>query len=562
MANPGASDVYDWVIIGSGFGGSVAALRLAERGYRVLVLERGRRFDDQDFPHTNWNLRRYLWAPLLRCFGFLEITPFRDVVVLHASGVGGGSLGYAGVLLEPEPATFATPAWSRHGDWGARLRPHYDTARRMLGVARNPRLWTADHVLLDIARDMGVEASFQPTDVGVFFGEPGREGDEVPDPFFGGDGPPRRGCTHCGGCMVGCRYAAKNTLVKNYLWLAERKGAEIWPESLVRDIRPLRVPGPDGNGTADPVPGQQKPDPRFEVLYRRSTALVPRRNRSVRARNVIVAAGAVGSTRLLLRCRDVTRSLPALSPRLGHEVRTNNEALLGSVDRAARDGATDWSQGVAITSRFQPDPVTTIEPVRHPVGSDFLRFMGAPLVGQGTLARRLARTAAHVLRHPRDWLLTHILPGWARRTTIILGMQNADQRLRLGLGRSPLTLFRHDLVTHPDGDSDPPGPITAAHEIVREFARRTGGIASGSVNEALLDVPLTAHFLGGCPVGSTMQDGVVDPEFRVHGYPGLMVLDGSVLPGNPGVNPSLTITALAEYAISRIPALAASPRQT
>lgn len=540
-----ADELYDWVIIGSGFGGSVAALRLVEKGYRVLVLERGRRYHDHDFPRTNWNLRRYLWAPLLRCFGFLEITPLRNVVVLHGAGVGGGSLGYAGVLVEPDAATFASPAWSRHGDWGQRLRPHYDTARRMLGVARNPRLWPADHVLQGIARDIGVGHTFRPTDVGVFFGEPGREGQEVPDPFFGGEGPARRGCTHCGGCMVGCRFAAKNTLVKNYLWLAERKGVEIRPESLVRDIRPLTSGGANEDADAGGA--------RYEVVYRRSTALLRRSPRTVRARNVIVAAGAVGTMRLLLRCRDVTGSLRHLSPRLGHGVRTNNEALLGSVSRSSGPDATDWSQGLAITSRVQLDAATTIEPVRHPAGSDFLRFLGAPMVGDGSAARRIGRTILHVLRHPRDWLLTHVLPGWARRTTIILGMQNEDQQLRLRLGRGPLTLFRQDLESRPDAGSAPPGPITAAHDVVREFARRTDGVASGSLNEVLFDVPLTAHFLGGCPIGTLSEQGVVDPSFRVHGYPGLMVLDGSVLPGNPGVNPSLTITAVAEYAMSAVP---------
>jgi cholesterol oxidase len=543
MASTAAGEVYDWVVIGSGFGGSVSALRLAERGQTVLVLERGKRFRDEDFPRTNWHLRRYLWAPLIRCFGFLEITPFRDVVVLHGCGVGGGSLGYAGVLVEPDPETFASPAWSRHGDWGARLRPHYDTARRMLGVAPNPHLWPADHVLRDIAQDLGVGHTFQPTDVGVFFGEPGHEGEEVPDPFFHGRGPPRSGCTHCGGCMVGCRFAAKNTLVKNYLWLAEQAGARVRAESLVRDIRPVRATADSENDRAA----------RYEVVYRRSTALLPARHRSVRARNVIIAAGAVGTMRLLLRCRDVTGSLPDLSPRLGHDVRTNNEALLGSVDRAAGPDAVDWSRGVAITSRVQLDPVTTIEPVRHPAGSDFMRFMGAPIVGGGSAIRRIARMIAHVLSHPRDWLLTHVLPGWARRTTIILGMQNEDQRLQVHLGRGPLTLFRRDLVTRPDLGSTPPGPILAAHRVVREFARRTGGIPSASVNEVLLDVPLTAHFLGGCPMGPSAREAVVDESFRVHGYPGLMVLDGSVLPGNPGVNPSLTITAIAEYAMSRLP---------
>ena len=344
-------ETFDHVVIGSGFGGSVSAHRLTEKGYRVLVLERGRRFRDQDFARSTWNLRRYLWAPALRCFGILQISPFRNVFVLHGAGVGGGNLGYANVLMEPGPGAFDTPAWRRLADWRAVLAPHYATARRMLGVAVNPRLGPADRTLHQIARELGTAHTFQPTPVGTFFGEPGREGEEVPDPYFGGAGPSRRGCTFCGGCMVGCRHNAKNTLVKNYLWLAEHGGAEVRAECEVRDVRPL--------------PAGQADGARYEVVCRRSTALpwtrlAARGERRVRARHVVVAAGALGTLRLLLRCRDVTASLPRLSRRLGDEVRTNSEALLGVV---SRDGASDYSTGVAITSIFHADAVTTIEPV-------------------------------------------------------------------------------------------------------------------------------------------------------------------------------------------------------
>jgi cholesterol oxidase len=533
-----STDVYDWVVIGSGFGGSVAALRLSEAGARVLVLERGRRFDDDDFPRTNWDLRRYLWLPWLRCFGFLEITPLRDVVVLHGCGVGGGSLGYAGVLVEPDPATFETPVWRRHGDWGERLRPHYETARAMLGVATNPRLWKADWLLREIADAHGVGDTFRATDVGVYFGDDEESEAAAPDPYFGGAGPGRRGCTHCGGCMVGCRVGAKNTLPKNYLWLAERAGAEVRAEALVHDIRPLETGM--GEGSA-----------RYEVMYRRSTGLFRRGRARVTARNVVIAAGALGTARLLLRCRDVTHSLPGLSSRLGHAVRTNNEALLGSVDRASGPNSVDWSEGVAISSRFRLDAATTIEPVRYPAGSGLMRLVGAPLVGGQGGVRRILRLLAHVAQRPGDWLITHIRPGWARRTTIILGMQTEDHRLRLALRRSPLTLFRRDLNSRLEPGAVAPGPIPGAHRVVREFAARAGGIASGSLNEVLFDVPMTAHILGGCPMGETAAEGVVDSDFRVHGYPGLMIMDGSVLPGNPGVNPSLTITAMAEYAVAR-----------
>lgn len=534
-------DVFDYVIVGSGFGGSVSAMRLREKGYSVLVLERGRRFRDQDFARSNWNLRRYLWAPSLRCFGILQISPFRNVVVLHGSGVGGGSLGYANVLMQPSDAAFDTPAWKRLADWRTLLAPHYVTARRMLGVATNPRLQPADEALRAIAEEMGVGGTFQATPVGTFFGEPGREGQEVPDPFFGGDGPARSGCTFCGGCMVGCRHNAKNTLVKNYLWFAERLGAEVRAECQARDIRPL--------------PDAQADGARYLVAYRNSTSLpgallFGKGERVVRARNVIVAAGALGTMRLLMRCRDVTRSLPNVSRRLGDMVRTNNEALLGSVSRG-RD--TDYSKGVAITSIFQADEVTTIEPVRYPAGSSAMRFLSGPMVADGGVAKRVVNSILHLLSHPRDFLRTHVLPGWAERSTIVLAMQTVDDRLRLRLGRSVVTLFRRDLVSLPDEECTVPGKIEIGHRVTREFAKRTNGIPLVSINEGLFDVPTTAHILGGCPMGRDADDGVVGLDCQVHEYEGLYVVDGSIMPGNPGVNPSLSIAALAEYAMSVIP---------
>ena len=540
-----AGDVFDHVVVGSGFGGSVSAMRLAEKGYRVLVLERGKRYRDQDFARTNWNLRRYLWAPALRCFGILQISPFRNVFVLHGSGVGGGSLGYANVLMAPEPATFDTPAWRHPIEWGPALAPHYDTARRMLGVAPNPRLGPADEVLRELAAELGQERTFQATPVGTFFGEPGQEGQELPDPYFGGEGPARRACSHCGGCMVGCRHNAKNTLVKNYLWFAERWGAEVRAEARVLDVRPLPEGEPDGA--------------RYAVVYRRSTALLRRRPTVVRARNVVVAAGALGSMRLLMRCRDVTGSLPHVSPRLGDMVRTNNEALLGAV---ARHRDVDYSTGIAITSIFNLDPVTTIEPVRYPAGSSAMRYLSGPLLTlSGGFWKRVALSVRDVLTHPVDFLRTHLLPGWAERTTILLVMQNEDARIRVRHGRSPFTFFRKDLVSMPDEERTIPPMLEQAHAVTRRFAERTDGVPLGSVNEGLFGIPMTAHILGGCPVGRTREEGVVDLDCQVHGYPGLYVIDGSIMPGNPGVNPSLSITALAEYAMSRVPERAGRTRR-
>jgi cholesterol oxidase len=535
----GVIDAYDYLIVGSGFGGSVSAMRLAERGYRVAVLERGRRFRDQDFAKSTWDLPRYLWAPTLGCYGILEISPFRHIVALHGAGVGGGSLGYANVLMEPGPETFDSLAWSQPVAWGRALEPHYQTARRMLGVATNPRLGPADRVLHDIADSLGQADSFRPVPVGTFFGRPGAEGVEVPDPYFDGAGPPRAGCQHCGACMVGCRHNAKNTLPKNYLHFAERLGAEIQPDTTVRDIRPLRGPQSDGA--------------RYEVHRRRSSGWVGRSLPPLRARNVILAAGTLGTLRLLFRCRDRTRALPELSPRLGYRVRTNNEALLGSV---ARGSAVDYSQGIAITSIFRADAQTSIEPVRYPAGSSAMRFLGGPAITSGGFASRLGRSLLDMVRRPGDFLRTHVLPGWAERTTIILAMQWEDQRIRLRQGRSILTGFREDLISEPDEQATIPTHMEIGHEVTRRFAAATGGIPLGSINEALFDVPITAHILGGVGFGADATSGVIGADCQVHGYPGLFVIDGSIMPGNPGVNPSLTITALAEYAMSRVPAKA------
>ena len=530
------SEALDFVIVGSGFGGSVSALRLTEKGYRVRVLERGKRFRDEDFARTNWNVRKALWAPALRCFGILQISPFRDVFVLHGSGVGGGSLGYANVLMAPGDEMFSAPAWSHLADWKSLLLPHYDTAKRMLGVAVNPRTWPADVLLKEIAGELGTADTWQPTPVGTFFGQPDDEGEEVADPYFGGEGPARAGCIHCGGCMVGCRYNAKNTLVKNYLYLAEKWGAEVEAEAEVRDILPLPAGQPDGA--------------RYEVVYRSASALLFKGERRIRTRNVIVSAGALGTLRLLFRCRDVTGSLPRISPRLGDLVRTNNESLLGVI---ARDDTADYSQGIAITSIVHADAITTIEPVRYSPGSSMMRLLTGPIIDTGSGLSRLARSVWEILSRPADFARTHFRSRWAQRTTIILAMQTDDTKLRFRFGRSLFTLFRRGLVSHPDPESGHPSAIEVSRKVTRRFAEKIGGIPAGSINESLLGIPMTAHILGGCPFGTTAADGVVGLDCQVHEYPGLYAIDGSIVPANPGVNPSLTITALAEYAMSRVP---------
>ncbi len=528
---------YDYVIVGSGFGGSVSALRLAEKGYRVAVLERGRRFRDQDFAKSTWNLRRYLWSPLIGCHGILEISAFRDVLVLHGAGVGGGSLGYANVLVEPREEAFATAPWKRLVDWGRELKPHYAEARRMLGVAVNPRTTPTDEVMKGIAEGLGQGHTFQSVPVGTFFGRPGEEGQEVADPYFGGEGPSRHSCKHCGACMVGCPHDAKNTLPKNYLYLAEKRGVEVVADTTVRDIRPL--------------PSGQRDGARYEVVARGSGGYIHPARAPLRARNVILSAGALGTQRLLFRCRETTRSLPAISPTLGSQVRTNNEALLGSVAR--RRGATDYSKGLAITSIFNIDDTTTVEPVRYPAGSSLMRLLSGPMVHGRSLLGNLAKSAVHIARHPADFARTHFRPGWAESATIMLVMQWEDHTLRLAQGRSVFTGFRKDLVSVPTETHAPP-PADLGHGVTRAFAKATNGIPMASVNEALLGIPLTAHILGGVPFGADAAEGVIGADCQVHGHPGLYVVDGSILPGNPGVNPSLTITAMAEHAMSRIPA--------
>ncbi|MCM2317317.1 MAG: GMC family oxidoreductase [Thermoanaerobaculia bacterium] len=533
------NETFDHVIIGSGFGGSVSAMRLAEKGYDVLVLERGRRYRDADFAKTNWNLRRYLWAPWFRCFGILQISPFHDVFVLHGAGVGGGSLGYGNVLVKPDEKLFAAPAWKHLQNWTEALEPHYETARRMLGVVPNPRISPADDVLREVAREMNREATFMPTTVGVYFGEPGKEGSEVEDPYFDGKGPKRSGCTHCGACMVGCRHNAKNTLVKNYLWFAEKLGVRVDAEREVRDIRPL--------------PPGQSDGARYEIVHRRSLGMIRFDERVVRTRNVVVSAGALGTMRLLFRCRDVTRSLPRISHRLGDMVRTNSEALLGGV---ARRRDVDYSKGVAITSIFHADEVTTVEPVRYPAGSSAMRFLGGPLIDSGSIPARLLKSIWAIVSRPLDFARTHLMPGWAERTTILLVMQTEDNRVRMRLGRSLFTAFGKNLVSVPDEVATIPPKIEIGHEVTKRFAEKTNSIPLGSVNEALLNIPLTAHIIGGCPFGRNAEEGVVDLDCQLHGYPGLYAIDGSIVPANPGVNPSLTITALAEYAMSRVAAKA------
>jgi cholesterol oxidase len=523
------SKMYDYVIIGSGFGGSVSAMRLTEKGYSVLVLEKGKRFADKDFAKSNWQFWKYVWMPAIRAHGILQISILKGVMVLHGAGVGGGSLGYANVLEIPTNETFATPAWNQNVKWGEVLKEHYATAKKMLGAARNPQLWKADDLLKQMAEERGMGHTFRATDVGAYFGEAGVT---VPDPFFDGEGPERAGCKQCGGCMVGCRYNAKNTLPKNYLYFAEKNGAEVKAEVEVINVErsTLNVG-------------------RYQVTYQDSTKLFKRRQ-TVQANNVIFSASVMGTMKLLLNLRDVKGSLPKLSRKLGHMVRTNSEALLGSV---ARKSDINYSEGVSISSIYNHDEITRVEPVRYPDGSSLMRFLAAPLIDTDvSVPARLLKFFWWSLTHPIDFLKALVLPGWAHNVTILLVMQHADNRMRFQIGRSGFTLFRRAMVAEKEPGYEIGAQVKGSHELTRDFSARINGIPLGSIGENLLNLPTTAHILGGAPMGKNADEGVVDENFGLHNYEGLYVIDGSIMPANPGVNPSLTIAALAEYAMSKV----------
>ena len=517
---------YDWIVIGSGFGGSVSALRLSEKGYTVGVLEAGKRYGDDDFAKSAWRTRKYLWAPAAGARGILRMYVFKDIAILAGCGVGGGSLVYANTLYVPPRDFFQAEEWRELTDWEASLAPHYEEAKRMLGATEVPFRTEADHLFRELAADMGVP--YQRPTVGVFFGEPG---ETVSDPYFGGEGPDRAGCIRCGACMVGCRHNAKNTLRKNYLWFAEKLGAEIHAERHATDIRPL--------GASDGSDG-------YEVTTVKPGAWFRKGRQSLRARGVVVSAGAVGSNWLLRYCKD-RGSLPNLSDRLGEVVRTNSEALLAVT---AREDRHDFHRSVAITSSIYPDDVTHIENVTYGEAGDAMGLLFTMLTGAGNRLTRPLRWLSQVFAHPVRAIRLLSKRGWAKRTIILLVMQTLNNSIRL----KPIRVGRK-IILQTEQDPDNPNPtfIPAANEAAERLALKMNGIPQSNLPEALLNTPATAHILGGCVIAADRERGVVDSSQRVFGYRNLLVADGSVVPANPGVNPSLTITALAEHAMASVP---------
>ena len=511
---------FDVLVIGSGFGGSVSALRLTEKGYRVAVLEAGRRFEDKDFPKTSWRLSRFLFFPRLGLRGIQRIHALPDVLILAGAGVGGGSLVYANTLYIPPDTYFNDKQWSHITNWKEELLPWYDQASRMLGVAENPYFSPSDQAMKEVAIEMGVGHTFKMAPLGVYFGE--GHGIKSADPFFGGVGPERTGCHQCGGCMTGCRHGAKNTLPKNYLGLAEKAGAKVFAEHTVTKIEEL------ANGS-------------WKIYARKSSSWFGRK-RIFTANQVVVAAGTYNTQKLLHKMKD-SGILPKLSNYLGKLSRTNSEALTGAM---MKDTEIDYSKGSAITSSFFPDEHTHVEPVRYGVGSNAMGLLQTIMTDGNTGKERRRQWLREVVRNPN--LLRKILDvrKWSQRTVIALVMQNVDSSVKVSGKRS---LFGYRLTSIQDSEKPNATYIPAANEVVRRIAKNRGGIPGGTLGD-LIQAPFTAHFVGGCVIGDSPKTGVIDPYHRVWNYPTLHIVDGSSVTANLGVNPSLTITAQAERALS------------
>ena len=508
---------YDYIIIGSGFGGSVSAYRLSQKGYKVLVVEKGKRFESNDFPKSNWNLPKWLWLPLFRFHGIFKITFFRHVGILSGVGVGGGSLVYANTLPIPKSKFFNSGSWAGLANWETDLKPHYQEAKRMLGATQNPYLGASDKSLQKVAKANGLTNEFEPTDVAVYFGKADKE---VEDPYFNGEGPTRTGCTFCGACMTGCRFNAKNTLDKNYLYLAERNGVEVLPESLVTNVVPVDKNGVEG----------------YTVEITSSLKLFKTR-KSLTTKNVIFSGGVLGTVSLLLKLKKST--LPHLSDRLGEMVRTNNESLIGVVTPHKKQNMTE---GIAIGSILHTDENSHLEPVRYGKGSGFWSIMMLPLAVGNNMITRLFRATVEFFSHPITYFKIIFGGSFAERSAVLLFMQTLDSTLTL-----KKSIFGLNSIIK-DGEK-PAAFIPEAVKLAKDYAKEVEGKPMVVTTETLFGIPTTAHILGGAVIGKTIEDGVIDFKHHVFGYENMMVCDGSAVSSNPGVNPSLTITAMTERAM-------------
>lgn len=515
---------YDYIVIGSGFGGSVSALRLSEKGYKVLVIEKGKWFrQSTDFAKTNWNLRKWMWWPALGFTGIFKLSFFRHVAVLSGTGVGGGSLVYANTLPIPKSGFFNSGSWQGLCDWEKELMPYYDLAKKMLGTERHPYMSRSDKVMQTLAETIGDKNAFEKTEVAVYFGKPG---ETVPDPYFGGKGPDRTGCILCGGCMLGCRYNSKNTLDKNYLHLAQQLGCEIKAETLVQDVVPMNADGSGG----------------YTVHFCDSLRYFPRKGQ-VTTRGVVFAGGVLGTMSLLLKLKET--SLPRLSDALGKGVRTNSESLIGVT---TFDKKTSFSEGIAIGSIVNIDANRHVEPVKYSEGAGFWRLLMAPMVQGSSILSRFLRMVKDFLLHPIDNLRTYFVDDWSKRTHILLYMESIDSTLQM-----KRTKWGGFLKTNMEAGNAP----TAFNPIAQTLARHVEKIVNGKAmvmnTETLFGIPTTAHILGGACMGATAETGVIDQHNRVFHYQNMLVCDGSMISANIGVNPSLSITAIAERAMEHVP---------
>ena len=514
---------YDYIIVGSGFGGSVSALRLSEKGYSVLVIEKGKWFTSKDFPKTNWNLPKWLWMPFLRFYGIMKMSIFRHVVILSGTGVGGGSLVYANTLPIPKDAFYTTGSWAKLSNWKKDLQPFYKKASEMLGATKNPRLFDGDIVLKKLAKEIGRENEFEHPDVAVFFGE---EEVIVKDPYFGGKGPERSGCNFCGGCMTGCRYNAKNTLDKNYLYLAQQKGAEILAEHEVFDVNPIAIKtGAKG----------------YTVAIKTSTKLFKKR-KTLKAKGIIFSGGVLGTVKLLLKIK--AKSLPLLSAKLGDDIRTNNETL---VSISTLDKTKDLSKGVAIGSLLHTDENSHLEVVRYSKGSSFWKLLHLPYATGKNPLIRIVRMSKALIKSPLSYFKIYFINSWAKSTTVLLFMQTIDSTLRF-----KLNIFGK-MGSSVSSGKKPSPDIPESIELTKKYSKLVEGKATSFAIESLVGIPSTAHILGGAVMGEDAGKGVIDKNNKVFGYQNMFVIDGSMISANPGVNPALSITAIAECAMELIP---------